>query len=179
MKKSAYFLFLTLLYLPFAPQEAQAQGSAPELYNVGEVIINYVKFEDTKASDYCRLEREQIAAVFKKGFLESGVPATAVVDARPPMVGVARIQLLTEISTHVDENMNCVSWISLSAENRATVVIPPVNAPRNVTVVYWRHHMKAVSGQSLHPKKVEDALLKVIDQFSRQYRLDQPPSLQK
>lgn len=179
MKKVLPILFSALLCLGAVSPEARAQGAAPELFNVGEVIINYVKFEDPKASDSCGLSREQVASIFQKAFFESGVPVMSVVDAKPPMVGVARIQLLPEISTHIDENMNCVSWVSMSAESRANVVIPPVTSPRNVTVVYWRQHTKAVSGQSLHPRKVSDALNKMADQFAQQYRVDQPAALQK
>ena len=179
MKKVVAILFSTLLCLAFAPQEACAQGAAPGLFNVGEVIVNYVTFEDPKASDSCGLSREQIFKTIKESFIGTTVPATAVVDANPPVVGVARIQLFPEISTHIDENMNCVSWISMSAESRANVLILPVTSPRNVTIIYWRQHTKAVSGQSLHPRKVSDAITKMVEQFAQQYRVDQPAALQK
>ena len=179
MKKVFAVLFSALLCLGFVPSDAHAQGAAPELFNVGEIIVNYVKFEDPKASDSCGLSREQISKAFKDAFLGTSVPAMDVVDAKPSMVGVARIQLFPEISTHVDENMNCISWITLSAESRANVVIQPVSAPRNVTIVYWRQHTKAVSGQSLHPRKVGDAVSKMAEQFAQRYRVDQPAALQK
>jgi hypothetical protein len=179
MRIIKFLLFSALLCLSFAPTQAVAQGAAPELFGVGEVIINYTKFVDASASDSCGLSREQLANILKSSFAGTTVPAVAVVDAKPQMVGVARIQLIPEITTYVDENLNCASWISLSAESRIKVVIPPVSAPRNVTAVYWRQHNKVVSGQSLHPQKVADVVKKMVEQFSQQYRLDQPVALQK
>ncbi|MFA4994333.1 MAG: hypothetical protein WC521_03415 [Bdellovibrionales bacterium] len=179
MKKVASILFPAFLCLSLAPQAAVAQGAAPELFGVGEVIINYTKFTDANASDSCGLAREQLASVFTSSFAGTTVPAVAMVDAKPQMVGVARIQLIPEVSTYVDENLNCASWISLSAESRIRAVIPPVTAPRNVTAIYWRQHNKVVSGQSLHPQKVADVVRKMVEQFSQQYRLDQPVALQK
>jgi hypothetical protein len=179
MKKSVCFLFSALLCLFLVPLKAQAQGAAPGLYGVGEIVVDYVKFDDPKASDICSLSREDIAVIIAKSFAGTNVPVTAVVDVKPPVAGVARINLVSEISTIVDDSMNCMSWISLSAESRASIVIPPVTTLRGVTVVYWRQHNRVVSGQSLHPERIGETLKKMIDQFAQQYRIDQPVVMRK
>ena len=174
MKKLALTLALCL-----APLAAQAQGAAPEMFGVREVVIDYARFSDTKASDTCGLSREQIASVLKNSLTGTGVPAMPVTDAKPMVMGTARIQLIPEITSHTDENLDCVSWVSLSAESRANAVIPPVPTLRGVTVVYWRQHTVVASSQSSHAQLVSDLLDKMAAQFAQQYRLDQPPELPK
>jgi hypothetical protein len=179
IKKIGCFLFSTLFFFNAAPFDAHAQGVAPEMFGVGEIVINYAQFDDPKASDSCGLSRETIASILAGSLVKTGLPAVSVADARPPIMGVARIQLIPEISSHVDENMDCISWISLSAESRANVVILPVTAPRSIVAVYWRQHTKVYSGQSIHAQKIGDVLKKMADQFAQQYRLDQPTVLTK
>ncbi len=161
------------------PCAAHAQGVAPGMYGVGEIIVEYAQFNDPKASNSCNLSRESIASVLSGAFAGTTVPVVAVADAKPPARGVARIQLIPEIASFVDENLECISWISLSAESRIDVVIPPVGAPRSVTAVYWRQRVGVSSGQSVHADRVGEILKKMADQFSQQYRLDQPAALQK
>ncbi|MFA5040250.1 MAG: hypothetical protein WC464_01275 [Bdellovibrionales bacterium] len=175
MRNSRGFLSLLFFCATFAPFEVCAQGYAPELYNVGEVIVNYVRLDDPKAASICGLSREEIASVFASSFEGTGVPAVAALDAKPPMVGKARIQLIPQIATYADENMNCVSWISITAESRANLAIPPVNVPRGVTILYWRQHAKVFSSQTIHSQKVKDVLKKMALEFAQRYRLDQPP----
>lgn len=175
MKKFGLFLFVSLLCL--TPTVVRAQSAAPEMFGVREVVIQFTHFDDPKAADACGLSREQIASVLSKALAGTTVPAIDAIEAKPPMMGVARIDLVPEISSHVDENMDCISWISLSAQNRVNVVIPPINTQRTVTAVYWRQHVKLATGQSLHPQKVGELLQKMAAQFAQQYRLDQPPSL--
>ena len=175
MRKSTLF-FLSLC---LAPSFAQAQSTAPELFGVREVVVEAARFDDPKASDTCGLSREFVSSTLAKSFAGTGVPAISAVDVRPPMLGVARVQLIPEISTRTDENLSCVSWISLSTESHANVVLSPIATPRSVTVVYWRQHMLAASGQSGHTQAVGNVLQKMAEQFAQQYTLDQPPALPK
>ena len=175
MKKTA-LAFLGFWLMPVA---AHAQGSAPEMFGVNEVVVDYVRFDDPSASDSCSLSRDDVAAVLAKALAGSGVPAVPVADAKPVVAGMARIELIPEISTYMDENLGCVSWISLSAESRSKVIIPPVNALRSETIVYWRQHTKVASGQSAHAQTVDNVLQKMASQFVQQYRLDQPPQIQQ
>lgn len=181
MKKTAlirFALYLApVLALPAAAQAAE--GAAPEMLGVREVILDYARFSDPKASDTCGLGREQIASELFKALNGTGVPAVPVADAKPPVMGVARIDLIPQIDTHADDNLDCVTWVSLSAESRANAVIPPVATLRGVTVLYWRQHVMIASNQSAHEQLVGDNLEKMAAQFAQQYRLDQPPELPK
>jgi hypothetical protein len=149
------------------------------MFGVREVVVEYARFTDPKASDTCGLTREQIASVLAHALTGTNVPAVAAIDAKPPVLGVARIELIPEIYSHTDESLGCVSWVSLAAENRANAVIPPVNTLRGVTVVYWRQHTVVSSSQSTHEQTVGDVLQKMAVQFAQQYRLDQPPEVPK
>jgi hypothetical protein len=169
-----YGLVLVCLLSLLVPRIAHAQGAAPELFGVREVIVEYVKFSDAQAANTCGLTREEISADLAKAFEGTNVPAIAAVDAKPPSMGIARIELIPEISSHTDENLNCMSWISLSAESRSNTIISPINTLRSITVVYWRQHTTASSNQSYHPKLVDDVVTKMAQQFATQYRLDQP-----
>ncbi len=159
--------------------QARAQGSASELFGVREVVVEYVRFVDPKVSDSCNLSREKVATVLAKALEGTTVPAIAALDAKPPVMGIARIQLIPQISSHMGENFDCVSWVSLSAESRAAAVIAPVNTLRSFTAVYWRQSVKVASGSAIHPQLVGDMLQKMTAQFAQQYRLDQPPALPK
>lgn len=174
MKKTAALLFLCLCFIPVG---ARAQNAAPELFGVKEVVIEYVHFDDPEAADTCGLSRDQVVSALTKAFASTTVPAVPVAEARPTISGIARIQLVPEISSHVDESLGCVSWISLSAESHAKLSIPPINTLRGLTVIYWRQHVKVASGQSIHEQRVTEALQKMAAMFAQQYRLDQPPDI--
>ena len=176
MKKTALFF----LYLGLAPAVSWAQqGAAPEMFGVNEVIVDYAHFDDPAAAASCSLSRDDVAAVLAKAFAGSGVPAVAAVDAKPVVVGTARINLIPEISSYLDENLGCMSWASLSAESRSKVVVMPVSTLRSETVIYWRQHTLVVSGQSIHVRMVDDALQKMAAQFIQEYRIDQPPEIKQ
>jgi len=170
---------LFFVVLGLVPVTAQAQNTAPGMFGVREVVVEYARFDDSKAADTCGLSRDMVGSALAKALAETMVPAIAVSDVRPPTQGVARIQLIPEISTRTDESLNCVSRISLAAESHANIVIPPITIPRSVTVVYWRQQRQATSGQSSHAQIIVDILHKMAEQFAQQYKLDQPPELPK
>ncbi|MGB9153311.1 MAG: hypothetical protein WCD70_09530 [Alphaproteobacteria bacterium] len=175
MKKAVLF-FLCLWLVPVS---AHAQGAAPEMFGINEVVIEYARFDDPDAAETCGLSRDEIAGVLIKTLVGSAVPAVAVVDAKPVAVGTARIQLIPEVSSYVDEGLGCVSWVSLTAQNHAKVVIMPINTLRSITAVYWQQHVKVGSGQSVHGQKVDEAIQKMAQKFLQQYKLDQPPEIQQ
>jgi len=168
------FLLGALSWAFFLPGSSYAQGFAPEMYGVGEVVIEYPRFEDPEAASVCHLSRDDVDAALNAAFSGSSVPVTPVAKAKPLVMGVARIHLIPELSSHSDENLGCVSWISLSAESRTDVIIPPISAPRSVTIVYWRMHGKAFSNQSVHPQKASEVLRQMAQRFIQQYKIDQP-----
>ncbi len=177
MKRTGCLFLSGLLCLGLLPASAFAGAAVSEMYGVREVILDFTHFDDPRASDTCGLSRALIADVIANSLKGTSVPAIPANEARPPVTGIFRINLVPQISTYVDETLGCVSWISLSAENRISVAVPPVNVQRAVTAVYWRHHLKVVSTHSTHTPKVSNAVKTLAEKFAQQFRADQPPEL--
>jgi hypothetical protein len=168
------FVLLAFLLLPTA---VHAQGAAPGMSDVQEVVVQYVHFTTPKAADICGLERETLTNTINKTLTDNAVPAFSVANAKPPMMGVARIELVPEISTISNQSLDCTSWVSLTAQTQSNVRIPPVEVLRNVKIVYWQQGILVPSSQSTHVDQVNDFLTKMAQQFAQQYRMDQPPAL--
>jgi hypothetical protein len=177
MIKYFFSIFFSLPLLGFTSSPVFAQGAAAEMYGVREIVIDYARFNDPKVADSCGLSREKIASALANDFTGSNVPVVAAIDAKPPSIGIARIQLVPEVFSHTDENFDCVSSVSLTAQSRANVVVPPVTTLRGVTVVYWKQQTMVASAQTTHMEKIGEALNKMVAQFTQQYRLDQPPEI--
>ena len=159
-----------------SPALAYAQGAAPALYGVHEVLINYAHFDNPEMSDRCGLSRELVASVLEKSFASTTVPTMGALDAKPQLIGVARIGLNPEISSYLnDSSLDCISVISLTATSKVGLMIPPVTTARNVTVVYWQQNIMVVSGETVHTQKVTEGLQKLAAQFAQEYKIDQPP----
>ncbi len=172
-------LFLALLTTFVVPVPAFAQSAAPELFGVREVIVQYVKFSDAKVADACGLTREAIEEDIRKSLSTSTVPFVFVEDAKPPSLGIARISLVPEITSREDDNLGCTSFVSLSAESRANVIVSPVQTLRTETIVYWHQKNMIASSQSTHQKAVDSTMQKMAMLFAEQYKLDQPPEFEK
>jgi len=166
-----------LAALLLTPGFAHAQGSAPAMFGVKEVLIQYARFSNPKTADACSLSREDLARAIDKVLTENNIPALTATDAKPPMMGAARIELIPELSTINNGSLDCTSWVSLTAETRNNLRIPPVDTPRSVTVTYWHQGAIIASEHSGHEGLAEDILKKMALQFAQQYRLDQPPEV--
>jgi len=178
MKKMiGMFAYLTAFVLCALPSLVLAQGAAPELYGVREVVVDYARFDNPKASDSCGLSREMVSSILSKSFSGTSFPAVMSIEAKPPVLGVARIQLIPQISTYTNDSLDCISWISLTAENKANIVVPPVQTARNLRVIYWQSRMLASSGRTTHEQKVIDALKSMADDLIQRYRVAQPPEI--
>ncbi len=167
------FYFLSV----FVPSLAHAQGAAPGMFGVREIVVQYANFTNPKTADTCGLVREELAGILKKALTDSNVPAIAATDAKPPIMGVARIELVPEIASVNSQDLDCVSWVSLTAQSRSNVRVPPVDTLRSITVVYWRQGTMVASGQASHERLIGDLLKKMAQQFAQQYRIDQPPDI--
>ncbi|MDE1901348.1 MAG: hypothetical protein KGI37_06875 [Alphaproteobacteria bacterium] len=174
MKK---FLAAAILAAALNPAAAHAQGAAPGLYAVGDIILEPARFPDPKAANSCGLSNDGIVDALTKAFAGTQIPVTVAAIARPPQMGVARIDLIPEIYTHVGDSLNCVSFVSLSAESPANVTIPPVATPRGITALYWQQSTMVASDQTNHAQTVNDVLQKMAAQFTQEYRVAQPPVL--
>jgi len=146
---------------------------------VQEVVVQYVRFLDPQKADKCGLQREPLTNAIVKMLTDSNAPAIPTSAAKPPLMGVARIELVPEISTLSNDGLDCTSWVSLSAQTQSNVRIAPIDVLRNVKVVYWQQGLLLATAQSTHASQVRDSLNIMAQQFARQYRLDQPPTLPK
>lgn len=168
---------LWLLLLLLLPAPVHAQGAAPGLFNVKEIVVQYANFANPKGAESCALVREELAAAILKILKDSSVPSVLASEAKPPMMGLARVNLVTEISTIDNQGLDCTSWVSLSAQTQSNAVIQPVETSRSFTAVYWRQGLLIGSGQATHARLVTETLQNMAKKFAQQYRVDQPPEL--
>lgn len=168
-----FVVISSLLALPAMAQ----QGSTSAMAQVKEVLLQFANFGNTKASGECGLSREGLNDDLQRTLKLGSVPYVPVNEAKPAMLGVARIDLIPEVITVYNDALGCTSWVSLGAQSKASVRIPPVDMPRNVTISYWRGGQMISSNQTSHARLVTEAIQKLAKQFSEQYRLDQPPPL--
>ena len=165
--------------LALVPLHAHAQGAAPAMFGVEDIIIQFPHFGNDKTADACGLDAQTISDAIEQTLQERKVPVMAVATAKPSMVGVARINLLSDVFSFNNQGLDCTSWISLTAESHNSVRIPPVDTIRNVTVTYWREGTMLSSSQSTHAHLVIDTARKLASHFAQQYKVDQPPSVAK
>lgn len=168
-------IFSFAILISFLPHPVFAQGAAPALYNVKEVVLQYSSFANPKTADACGLLREELAASLIKVLRENNVPAMTATETKPPMMGAARINLVPEISSTDAQGLDCTSWVSLKAQTQNNLIISPVDAPRSVTVIYWQQGALISTGLSTHSRNVNEALQKMAKSFAQQFRIDQPP----
>ena len=162
-----------LLVLLLVPSSLHAQAATPALFGVQEIVVQPPRFDDAKASAGCSLNRNALAAAIDKQLQLEHVPVTPAARALPPRMDVARIELIPAVTTLNNDGLDCTSWVSLTAQFAHTIVIPPVSAPRNLMVVYWRQGTLAASPQSSHATVVGDMLEKMATAFAAQYIADQ------
>ena len=178
MRYKGLLLPAALLAFTIAPALAADEvGSAPAMFGVKEVLLQYARMGSSKAAEACGIPREELMGILAKELKDSNVPTTTVTQAKPPIMGEARIELVPEISSINSQGTDCISWLSLSAQSQSTAQILPVKIPRNVVVTYWRSGQLVGSSQTTHKRVLGDAFQKLIRQFAQQYRLDQPPIL--
>ncbi len=92
------------------------------MFGVKEIIIQYVRFANPKEADACGLSREDIAKTLAQDLKLSGVPDFSIADSTPPVFGVARIMLVPEIASVTNQELECTSWVSLTAESQSNAI---------------------------------------------------------
>jgi hypothetical protein len=167
------FAFVTIL----TPMQAHAQSAAPALFDVKDIVLQGTRFGDPKVADSCGLVREDLGKIILKVLQDNSLPAENAADAKPAMIDQARIDLRPEVFSFNNGGLDCVSWVSLTADSQNNLRVPPVDATRSVSVTYWRQGLLLTSGQSVHARVVGEALQKLAIQFAQKFRLDQPPAL--
>ena len=144
-----------------APSLAFAQGAAPSMFGVEEIVVQIPHFGNDKTADQCGLDAEALADVLEEALKQNNVPAVSVAEAKPSLIGVARINLVPDIFSFDSQGLDCTSWVSLSAESHNSVRIPPVDTSRNVTVNYWREGTMLDSSQTTHERTVARSLSQI------------------
>lgn len=159
--------------------DAKNFGSAPAMLNVKEIILQPLRTGDAEIANSCGVSRKDVGATIIENLSKEKVPVIPISEARPPIVGVARIDLIPEVVTLNTQGGDCTSWLSMVAQTQNTLVIPPVEVPRNVIITYWRSGMIVSSTQTGHGEALNKAVQKLTKLFSKQYKIDQPPDLLK
>jgi hypothetical protein len=171
IKKACLATFFGLLLIPCLAH-AQNGTTASAMFGVTEVVVQNPSFADEDAAKACGVSRQNLMNILMKTLQENGVPAISVVEAKPPVVGVARISLLTNVYSFNGQSLDCTSWISLGAESHNRVHVAPVDVARNVTISYWREGSFLSGNQVGHGQTVMAALQKLALMFAQQYKLD-------
>ncbi len=170
---NAVLLSLFILFCPLPSFGA----SAPSMTGVQEVLLQYVRFASDRTEESCGLTRGEMEKNILKALTVVGIPVVPVIDAKPPMLGVARIELLPEVVSLGGNATECTSWVSLTAQTQNTLTIAPVAIPRSVTIIYFKSGLLLNSSVTSHAQIVGEAFGKLADQFGRRFKLDQPPPL--
>jgi hypothetical protein len=179
---SRYGLVLAVFACLLAPVGSRAAektvtATAPAMSGVQEVLLQYAKIGNNAKAGACTVTPGEITSALYASLKSYNVPAVSVIDAKPAMIGVARIELIPEIVSLNSQGVDCTSWVSLVAQTQNTLRIQPIETPRSVIVTYWRGGMLVNSNQTTHPHAIKEAFEKLSSQFSQQYKLDQPPEL--
>ena len=161
----------------FYPVSGWAQGASPAMADIEGIQVQPGRMGNKSASDNCGLSSGEIAAQVLALLKGSQLPVYSLMETPQAMSGKIRIELHPEIMTLNPQGVDCISWVSLYAQSRSTLIVPPSRTPRNVTVNYWRGGLLVSSTQISHPRAMKEALEKLTGQMVRQYRLDQPPAL--
>ncbi len=154
------------------------EGAAPSLSGVGEMLLRSPHVGNREAAEACGVGRGEFMDALAQSLKSSGVTVIRESGAKPPVIGVARIDVVPEIVVLSKRGVgDCTSWISLSAQTNNTIRIPPVEAPRSVTVVYWKKGILVSSGETAHSRTVSNEMAGLGRDLGNQHRVDQPPAL--
>ena len=176
--KFAVLAFFMAGVLSGVPAQAGESGtSAPALFGIHDIVLQYARLGDKDASASCGIIPGTLLSDFFRAMKSYGLPIQSLLEAKPPMVGVPRVDLVPEIYSVYDKGLNCVSWVSLTAQSQSAMPLAPVPTPRRVTVTYWRNGVLIGSPENFHAHEVSEALLRLGHQFADQYKTDQPPVL--
>ena len=157
---------------------AEAQESAAmSLYGVKEILVRPVHFDDPATAATCRLKSDELDELIMKELHDGDLPVFAEADARPSTADVARIILVPQIVPFNSQGFDCVTWVSLSAESRNHLRVLPIEIPRVINVIYWRHGELVASAVSVHFDHVTASLHNMIHDFAQRYALAQPPTV--
>jgi hypothetical protein len=153
---------------------AQQVYTAPALYEIKEVFIDYPIMIDPKISSDCGLTRESMLTALQRNLQDPGLDVMALNDTHP-RVG-ARVNLTVEVAT-IKQGKTCTSWIEMPFTDKAPIMLPPVRVPRSLTLVFWQQKKIVDSSDERHQAAVNDMLSSMVRQFLRDVKLAVPNAL--
>ena len=174
---SSLLLGLTCLLGAQQAKADEAAGFAPALYGVSEIQVQHGRIGNPKASANCGTSSGEVLTTVLKSMEKEGLPAFSVLQAPPLAAGAARVNAYPDVVTLQPRDKECVSWVSLTINSREPLSVNPVKLPRNLTTTYWTGGLMVGSIDTAHATSISEAFQKLIEQFGRQYRADQPPDL--
>lgn len=178
LNRAALTVAASAFVLSFAVSDCRAEeASLPAMSGITELLVQYTRFGNPKASDECGISNGEMDASLIKSIKSFGVPAISAIEAKPKTENMPRIEILPEIITAKNTGNDCTSWISLTVQTQNSLRIPPINMNRNVLVVYWRGGLIVNSDKAAHARSINEAWDKISNLFSIQYKNDQPPIL--
>lgn len=166
-----------LAFSLFATRGHAAEGSAPAMSNVKEILVLGVKPGNEAVTQMCGIKPDKLTQYIVKTLKSYSLPATSALEAKPTRFDTARIEVLPEILSTNTQGIECTSWVSLTAQSENTLHIPPIETPRNVLVTYWRGGVLVSSVVPSHQQVLTNTFEKLCRKFAQQYRMDQPPPL--
>lgn len=167
------FVFATGVNLALL-MPAQAQNSAPAMFGVKEILVQYPHINNPEAGKFCGLTNSDLLQGIVKNMKANGLPVITPMEALPPSEDIARIEVWPEIFTLNNEGIDCTSWVSLSIKSEHTLLVPPIKFPRSVVIEYWAKGGLVTSSESQHQRTVIAAFNRLGDEFAVQFQSDQP-----
>lgn len=184
---ATFFFFASVFPLAAqTPSAVETTASPPPPQNsvmgmafVQEIVVQSPRFGNIAESKGCGLDERDISDfVFHKMKLD-GLPVHSLLDAPPIDPQKARIYILPEVTTMEIKDVACMSYVALSARATASVVVDPIPVPRNVTLSFWNGGVMVNSSNAGHKRMTEGGLERLSERFSRDFRLAQPPTLNR
>ncbi len=143
-------------------------STAPTLYEMKEVLLDYPILTDPKTSSDCGLTRESMLSTLHRNLQDPGLDVMLLNETHP-RAGV-RAHLTAEITT-VRAGKTCWSWIHVPFVDRAPIMLPPLKVPRMFTLIFWEQRRLVTSPDERHQTSVSDMLSSISRQFLRDVKL--------
>ncbi len=147
--------------------------TAPALYGLREITVQYPVFADPRATSDCGVDREVLLTVVQRNLQDPNLEVIVLDDKRPRKG--SRADLTYEVYT-TKADQTCFSWVSMRYTDQASIVLAPLKIPRTMTITFWSKSLLARSGMDRHQAAVGDALATMVRQFLRDVKLAEPTS---
>ncbi len=167
----------SFVFLSGASAQTMNLGTAPSLSGVTSILTQVPVVNDAEVASSCGTADPDLINDMVGYLQDRGFPVVRPLDAKPLILGEARVELVPEVVSFNNQGLDCVSWVALTAQSQKTLVILPVAQPRAVTITYWRRGLLVSSNVATHGRVVAETLYSLGKKFGDRYKSDQPPAL--